>query len=108
MSAGFCVARVSSPRQSHSRARALSPLPRYSGGGPGWGLSGRERTPSPTLPRSTGGGRKENTTALGWKPVLQMLLLSIACIARGAEKQQPLITEGPEHKLVYRAESNGD
>src|SRR5438874_10301318 len=44
----------------------------------------------------------------GWKPVLQLLLLSIACIARGAEKQQPLIAEGADHTLVYRTEPNGD
>src|SRR5205085_3238329 len=44
----------------------------------------------------------------GKMPVLQIVLLSIAWMAVGAEKQQPLVTEGPDHKLVYRTESNGD
>jgi hypothetical protein len=33
-------------------------LPRYSGGGLGWG-SGSEKAPTPALPRRTEGGRKK-------------------------------------------------
>src|SRR5258706_1017221 len=38
------------------------PLPRYSAGGLGWGFArghSLDTTPSPALPRSTGGGRRE-------------------------------------------------
>src|SRR5439155_24534908 len=45
----------------------------------------------------------------GYKPVLQILFTTLLCFsAFAAEKEQPLIAESKDHKLVYRVESNGD